>query len=91
MISTSTFTGTKMVELHSRLLLATSIMLLLSQAGWSQDKARGVRLQGQSNFRDIGGYKTKDGKTVKRNIIYRSGELSALTQQDVAKLGDLKI
>jgi protein-tyrosine phosphatase len=47
---------------------------------------RHVWLEGQPNFRDVGGYKTEDGKTVKRGLVYRSGELSRLTDKDVAKL-----
>ena len=52
---------------------------------------RHIRLEGQANFRDIGGYKTTDGKTVRRGVIYRSGELPHLTEQDVARLEELKI
>jgi protein-tyrosine phosphatase len=52
---------------------------------------RHVALEGQPNFRDVGGYKTKNGKTVKRGLVYRSGELPRLTQKDIAKLGQLGI
>ena len=52
---------------------------------------RSVSLEGQTNFRDIGGYETVDGKTVKTGVLYRSGELHALTDADVQKLGDLGI
>ena len=48
-------------------------------------------LEGQSNFRDVGGYKTEEGKTVKRGVVFRSGELHELTQNDVAKLKQLGI
>lgn len=50
-----------------------------------------IRLAGQSNFRDIGGYKTSDGRVVKRGLIYRSGELPRLTDEDVAKLEEIGI
>jgi protein-tyrosine phosphatase len=52
---------------------------------------RHVTLEGQSNFRDIGGYRTKNGKTVKPGLVYRSGELPRLTDNDVAKLKRLGI
>ena len=52
---------------------------------------RHVELQGQSNFRDVGGYKTKDGRTVKWAQVFRSGELPKLTEQDVEKLGTLPV
>ncbi|MFM9839794.1 MAG: tyrosine-protein phosphatase, partial [Cyclobacteriaceae bacterium] len=40
---------------------------------------RGIKLQGAANFRDIGGYKTTDGKQVKWGKIYRSADISKLT------------
>ena len=52
---------------------------------------RSVSLEGQSNFRDVGGYETVDGKSVKRGVLYRSGELHALTDADVETLGALGI
>ena len=55
------------------------------------DTRRHVPLEGQPNFRDIGGYKTKDGQTVQRRLIFRSGELPQLTDKDVAELKRLGI
>lgn len=34
------------------------------------------------NFRDAGGYQTKGGKTVKKSLIYRSGQISQLSKED---------
>ncbi len=48
-------------------------------------------LKGQPNFRDLGGYRTSDGRTVKRGLVFRSGELPRLTDEDVAKLDRLGI
>jgi protein-tyrosine phosphatase len=59
----------------------------LAQAAHSRD----IPLQGQSNFRDLGGYQTEDGRTVKWGLIYRSGELSELSAQDYAKISRLHI
>jgi protein-tyrosine phosphatase len=50
-----------------------------------------VRLEGQPNFRDLGGYETVDGRRVVSGEIYRSGELSHLTDEDIAALEDLEI
>ena len=50
---------------------------------------RHVELEGQSNFRDIGGYVTTDGRRVKWGEVYRSGELHTLSDADVEKLDTL--
>jgi protein-tyrosine phosphatase len=50
-----------------------------------------VRLQGQPNFRDIGGYITSDGRKVKQGLVFRSGELPRLTDKDVQTLQALDI
>jgi protein-tyrosine phosphatase len=52
---------------------------------------RHVPLAGQPNFRDLGGYSSSDGRTVRWGVVYRSGELSQLTDDDVGKLGKLGI
>ena len=52
---------------------------------------RHIALDGQTNFRDLGGYATTDGHTVKWGQVYRSGELQNLSDADVGKLSDLGI
>jgi protein-tyrosine phosphatase len=52
---------------------------------------RHIALDGQPNFRDLGGYETVDGRTVRWSGVYRSGELPHLTDEDVAKLEELEI
>ena len=44
-----------------------------------------------SNFRDVGGLKTQDGHTLKTGVLFRSDELSKLTDADVAKLQEFNI
>lgn len=44
------------------------------------------RLQGASNFRDLGGYPTADGRQLRWRQIYRSDHLGALTVDDQAAL-----
>lgn len=53
--------------------------------------ARHIELAGQPNFRDIGGYKTTDGHTVKWRQVFRSGELPQLTDDDLKKLESLEL
>jgi protein-tyrosine phosphatase len=50
-----------------------------------------VPLEGVQNFRDVGGYRTIDGRRVKWGLIYRSGELSHLTPRDLAQVTELDI
>ncbi|ORL83760.1 tyrosine-protein phosphatase [Prescottella equi] len=45
-----------------------------------------IRLEGAKNFRDIGGYETSDGRTVRSGLVYRANKLSSLTDADLAKL-----
>lgn len=85
---------------HSHLCLFVFLLVLTvdAAAGLTATSAevkiqdrRHVDLHGQSNFRDIGGYATADGRRVKWTRIYRSGELPRLSDQDVALLEKLGI
>lgn len=55
------------------------------------DESRFVLLEGGRNFRDVGGYRTQDGKTVKWGVLYRSGSLGALTLKGQQRLSRLQI
>jgi len=50
-----------------------------------------VELEGAVNFRDIGGYRTDDGRMVRKGRVYRAGALSRLTANDLHKLQKLGI
>jgi protein-tyrosine phosphatase len=50
----------------------------------SDSPARHINLAGASNFRDLGGYPTRDGRTVRWRQIFRSNHLGHLTSDDVA-------
>ncbi len=52
---------------------------------------RGIKLKGAANFRDLGGYKTTTGKQVKWGKIYRSADISKLTDEDLKTLQELNI
>ena len=45
----------------------------------SQELPYVVPLQGGSNFRDLGGYRTADGRQVRRGAVFRSAHLGGLT------------
>ncbi len=48
-----------------------------------------VHLDGISNLRDIGGYRTTDGRTVRRHLVFRSAALAKLTDADITALAPL--
>jgi protein-tyrosine phosphatase len=52
---------------------------------------RRLGLQGTPNFRDFGGYPTADGRRVKWGYLYRSGQLSSLSDQDIDLLATLDL
>ncbi|WP_412989717.1 tyrosine-protein phosphatase [Pediococcus siamensis] len=47
-----------------------------------------LNIEGSVNFRELGGYRSHDGRTIKWQKLLRSGDLSRLTKQDVQKLAD---
>jgi len=85
-------------------LLLVSIALLCSsliaiwpadiRAGAPINTVHGVRLlelDGGRNFRDLGGYPTRDGREVKTGQLFRSGVLTGLTTEDYDTLAELDI
>jgi protein-tyrosine phosphatase len=55
------------------------------------DARRVIPLEGGRNFRDLGGYRTLDGRRVKWGKIYRSGSMAWLTPADYDRLSTLAI
>lgn len=61
-------------------------------------RPRQISLTGQSlgiksvpNLRDLGGYKTGDGRTVAAGLVYRSNQLSGISKDDMKKLAQLNL
>ena len=48
-------------------------------------------VSGATNFRDMGGYKTTDGRYVKWGTLYRSNALSSLTTADLAYVSSIPL
>jgi protein-tyrosine phosphatase len=82
--------------------LPTSVLILAASttcvalAAQKQTTQRPIRidakqLAGVLNFRDIGGYKTVDGHTIRYNVVYRSATLRGMTLSDNERLAPLKI
>jgi protein-tyrosine phosphatase len=55
----------------------------------SDDPARHLNLAGASNFRDLGGYRSCDGRAVRWRQIFRSNHLGHVTQADIEVLRGL--
>ena len=72
-------------------LLLMIFLPLLGLAQVEDSAKREVKLQGAINFRDLGGYETKDGRHVKWGKIYRSAALNNLTAGDLQKLQGLSL
>lgn len=54
----------------------------MMSASLSSERPRVVALHGGCNFRDIGGYQTQAGGTVRWGCVYRAGVLSYFTDRD---------
>lgn len=67
------------------------VMMIAPGCGNQKPRDRHVELDGQPNIRDLGGYETADGLSLKWGQVYRSGELPHLTDEDLAKLESLEI
>ena len=81
----------KNVIMKKYILFFIVLVPIISYCQITDSLKREVKLQGAINFRDIGGYKTKDGKEVKWGKIFRSAEINRLTTSDLEKLASLKI
>ncbi|KAJ4485861.1 protein-tyrosine phosphatase-like protein [Lentinula aciculospora] len=50
-----------------------------------------VEVEGVINMRSVGGYTTSTGRTLKPNIIYRSGDVSSITERGRVQFSELGI
>ena len=53
------------------------------------EPTRQIQLDGDANFRDLGGCKTTDGRSLKYGLLYRAGSFSKLTGGDLTLLEKL--
>lgn len=83
------------MRIRPDLAIRSALILVLGLAtvstGAEPSSLRRIPLQGQENFRTLGGYKTTDGRAVKQGVIYRSGALDSLSDADLIKLKELGI
>jgi protein-tyrosine phosphatase len=64
---------------------------LAGQAQIADSSQRQVKLQGAVNFRDLGGYAVADGRHIRWDRIFRSADISKLTDSDLTVLKDRHI
>lgn len=62
-----------------------------SAAAAHLEPSRALLLQGGQNFRDLGGYRTQDGRTVRWRTLFRSGAMNRLTAADFDYLDKLDL
>ena len=89
---------------RSVLSLALALLLVLTACGaaFASGEASGaseemsaaaaehaVPLEGVSNARQLGGYPAADGKTVRQDVLLRSGELAGATEEDIQTLAEV--
>lgn len=69
------------------------VYFIVSAPSGDFDRAalRVLPLEGGRNFRDLGGYETIDGHSVKWGEVFRSGVMTGLTDQDYDYLSDLGV
>ena len=71
--------------------LVSSVAFGQTQDTLVYNSKRAVTLEGASNFRDLGGYPTQNGQHVKWGHLYRSADISKLTDADLQLLADRHI
>jgi protein-tyrosine phosphatase len=65
------------------------MLFLLTACAASPDDPRRISVSGTHNLRDIGGYQTHDGLTVRQGRVYRSDQLADLGHQGLQQVADL--
>lgn len=71
--------------------LGAFVAVLIAVSAATAETTGVVGLEGQPNFRDLGGYQTEDGRTLREGLVYRSGELPRTTDADIETLEKLGV
>jgi protein-tyrosine phosphatase len=78
------------LEKRATLVIAALLILLGCAAAPPQHPSR-IEVSGSRNLRDIGGYRTMDGREIKKGLLYRSDHLSKVTKRDIEKVAALGV
>lgn len=69
------------------ILMMMAVMIAFPESALAIDiGSQEIKFDKILNARDMGGYKTKDGRVVKKGVLIRSGELSYATKKDLNRL-----
>jgi len=72
-------------------LVVAALFLLLGCAAAPPQHPSRIELGGSRNLRDLGGYRTMDGREIKKGVLYRSDHLSKVTKRDVERVAALGV
>ena len=78
------------MKIRNLIFFISLVLYSCGQTRESDSHAR-INLEGQPNFRDMGGYVNFSGTEIKRGMVYRSGSLSRLNERDVSIIDSLGI
>src|SRR5262245_7514662 len=86
--------GGSAMRVRRSIVMVAAMAAVISGVGapaWAAPADPAVELAGAKNFRDVGGYTTTDGHTVRSGVVYRSNKLSELTDADLQTLAGLNV
>ena len=66
--------------------LCLSLLFCVVRKAEVSESSQSLSLTGVGNARELGGYKTEDGKTVKRGVLLRTAKLVNATEEDMERL-----
>ena len=70
-------------------LLCAVLTQFAAAEGSIDPEAQSIGLEGVGNARELGGYQSEDGRTVKRGVFLRTAALGGATEADIQRLGEV--
>ena len=72
-------------------LVTAALLILLGCAAAPPQHPSRIEVTGSRNLRDVGGYRTMDGRELMKGLLYRSDHLSKVTKRDIEKVAALGV
>ena len=69
--------------------MSALVLALASSAAAQSSPGQTMGIASTPNLRDVGGYQTRDGATVRTGLVYRSDQLNPISADDMKKLAGL--